>query len=85
MSPLSSPLKPLNTPKTVIFFLMAVLVTALIAAFMPGASPPLVKTPIFFIYFLQLCRSSKIQTSLSNILYFAGNVKPFRETRSILT
>jgi hypothetical protein len=30
-------------------FFMAVRVTARIAAFMPGASPPLVNTPIFFI------------------------------------
>ena len=49
ISPSNNPLYPLWTPITSIPLLKAVLTTALTAAFIPGASPPLVKIAIFFI------------------------------------
>ena len=51
ISPLINPLYPLRIPMTCIFFLIAVLTTARTAAFIPGASPPLVKTPMTFWFF----------------------------------
>ena len=48
-SPSISPEYPLFTPTTSFLLKIAALTTALIAAFIPGASPPEVNTPIFFI------------------------------------
>ena len=45
-------------------FLIAALVTALTAAFIPGASPPLVKTPIFLIIIITPIRLQAIDLSL---------------------
>ncbi len=44
-----SPSQPRSNPKTVSPFAWAILVTARMAAFMPGASPPVVITPIVFV------------------------------------
>gem|GEM_PF-5428721 len=49
---LTSPLYPSRTTYGLIPFAAAVFITALIAAFIPGASPPDVKTPIFFIIYI---------------------------------
>jgi hypothetical protein len=54
-SPSINPSYPLYIPTTSMWLYAAVLTTALIAAFMPGESPPDVNTPIFFISFNLNC------------------------------
>ena len=49
MSEVNNPLKPRRTPKISKPLSTPTRTTALIAAFIPGASPPLVKTPIFLL------------------------------------
>ena len=49
-SPLINPSYPATTPVTEIFLYIAVRTTARIQAFIPGASPPEVKTAMCFIF-----------------------------------
>ncbi len=51
ISPLIKPLYPCLIPITLKLLYIPVLTTALMAAFIPGASPPLVNTPMVFILF----------------------------------
>ena len=59
-SPFISPLYPRRTPRQVIPFAVADLTTARTTAFIPGASPPLVRIPILLIFLSTIKSSIKI-------------------------
>ncbi len=69
-SPLINPSYPRSTPTTSIPSKTAFLTTLLIAAFIPGASPPEVKTPIFLILFFIVLLFSRPYTLVIYISNF---------------
>ena len=68
MSPLISPRYPRRMPRQEMPYAAVVRTTARTTAFMPGASPPLVRTPILLICFAMMCflRSCLLCRALSH-------------------